>query len=141
MAQDRTLNNLVRQDLLEAFAAREGVEDLGTSLPPKGGRAAVKILDDFGTLRSETHGAVVWRYTGRHTQRFLGHEPTGRTIVVDGVTIVGGSEDDPAFHRIIDWHSVFEQMGVTGGGRPVTELPRNFDREPDPADWADPWSG
>lgn len=134
------LARLVREDVTEAFAAREGADDRGTSLPPVGGRRAVKILDDFGTLTSDTHGVVVWSYTGRNTQRFMGHAPTGRDIRVDGVTIVELDNPDTPYHRIIDWHSVFRQMGVAGGGRPVTALPPGFDREPDPAEWQEPWT-
>jgi hypothetical protein len=140
MPIDRELAALVRDDLLLAFAAGEDVPDRGTGLPPVGGRRAVRILDEFGTLTSDTHGAVVWSYTGRNTEPFLGHAPTGRTIRVDGVTIVSTDGGEPAFHRIIDWHSVFRQMGVAGGGRPVTALPKDFDHDPDPSDWSDPWT-
>jgi hypothetical protein len=128
---DDLLVELVREDLIEGFAAPDaelGRPDRGTSLPPLGEPMdSVQVVQEFGTLRGTDHGAVVWRYSGLNSVRFLGLHPTGREIIVDGITLVSGNADEPSFHRLIDWHAVYAQLGVANGGRPVSALPDDYD--------------
>lgn len=81
-----------------------------------------------GVLRSESHAAIAWQVSGRHAadptgdrRRFLGLAPTGTDVVVHGVTFVRPDADMPgglAFRRLIDWGSVYDQLGMVPG-RPV----------------------
>ena len=111
--------------------------DRGTTLPPRrreGGDAdedPVELLEDFGVMRSDAAVAMAWRYTGVHEVRFLGLEPTGRTVAVEGITIVTDGPDGPLLTRLIDWHSVYLQIGAARGGHPVTELEGEVEH-PDP---------
>ncbi len=123
---------LVHLDLGNSFA-RPGDRidsaddvDRGTVLPPvDGARDAVEILD-VGVMSNDTAAAVAWRYTGVHSEVFLGMAPTGRVVEVEGITIVQGTVGDPQLRSLIDWHSVLVQIGAATGGRPVTELPADF---------------
>src|SRR5690349_1665089 len=67
--------------------------------------------------------AVPWSVTATHVGLFVDLVPTGRTVVIEGVTIVTQRADDdprpPEFQRYVDWSAVFGQLGVALTGRPI----------------------
>jgi hypothetical protein len=140
---DDGVREIVRTDLAEAFArpadrmdGDDRERDRGTTLPPvDGARDAVELLEEFGVMRNDAAAAMAWRYTGVHSEVFLGMQPTGRLVEVEGITIVQGTADQPEVRSLIDWHSVLAQIGAVYGGRPVTRLPDDFvpPADPEPA--------
>jgi hypothetical protein len=74
-------------------------------------------------ISNDTHTAIVWEYTGVHTEPINGIRPTRREVTVRGVTIVDHSGKEPAFHRYIDWAEVMGQLGLTVTGRPTATPP------------------
>jgi hypothetical protein len=71
---------------------------------------------------------VAWTYHAKHTGKFAGIEPTGRTVTVRGVTLVDGSKDEPMFYRYIDWLDLCQQLGLSITGRPVVDPGVRFTR-------------
>jgi hypothetical protein len=69
--------------------------------------------------------AVEWSYGGVHT----GHEfnsitPTGRPVVMRGVTMVGLEKGRMKLHRYCDWAGCFAQLGLSLNWRvPVPSAP------------------
>ncbi|UDY36032.1 hypothetical protein [Dermatobacter hominis] len=115
-----SVRDIIVEDLTASF--NEASADRSLLLPIAG---SVELLDEFGVMANDVAASMAWRYTGRHDVRFLGFEPTGRTVVVEGVTIVTGSPDRPELTRLIDWHSVLVQIGAAYGGHPVTDVPED----------------
>jgi hypothetical protein len=74
-------------------------------------------------IANETHTAIVWEYSGVHTEPINGIRPTQREVTVRGVTIVDHTGKEPAFHRYIDWAEVMGQLGLTITGRPIATPP------------------
>ena len=107
------LHELVDRDvsdgLVDAFQRTEG---LGS-------------LDTFGTLdepiSSGTHDVLPWQWAGRHMGSLAGIPPTGRDVVVRGVTIVENRDGELVYHRFVDWLGVFEQLGAMLVTRPAVE--------------------
>jgi hypothetical protein len=73
-------------------------------------------------MHNERFVAVPWSVTATHIGTFVELERTGRTVVIEGVTIVKVPPTDdgtPEFQRYIDWSAVFGQLGVALTGRPI----------------------
>jgi hypothetical protein len=81
-----------------------------------------------GEVTNQHLSALGWTWGGRDTVGFNGLAPTGREIVVHGVTIVEVREgDDPLYHRFIDWTHVAGQLGLGFIGRTSTPEYREYD--------------
>jgi hypothetical protein len=73
-------------------------------------------------MQNEHFVAVPWSVTATHIGTFVDLERTGRTVVIEGVTIVKVPPTDdgtPEFQRYIDWSAVLGQLGVAMTGRPI----------------------
>ena len=70
-------------------------------------------------MSNNDFAAVVWSVNASHDNVFAGLAPTGREVVIEGVTIVSTSSEEPMFRRYIDWSNVLGQLGVSISGRPV----------------------
>jgi hypothetical protein len=73
-------------------------------------------------LTNTSYTAVTWTLNATHTGDFVGLAPTGRAVVIEGVTIIlvpQSDADDPQFMRFIDWSEVIGQLGVAMTGRPI----------------------
>jgi hypothetical protein len=69
--------------------------------------------------------AVPWSYTCAHVGDFRGVLPTGRTMRIDGVTIVDRRGGEDVFVRYVDWAAVFGQLGMTVSTR-VAVTPEEY---------------
>lgn len=79
-------------------------------------------IEQAPTFSHETGGhAVAWRYHGVDAVGVCGLAPTGRAIVIRGMTVV-----DPrtqTFRRYIDWLDAYAQLGLTMSCRSVIAPP------------------
>jgi hypothetical protein len=117
---------LVQRDtelgLAEAFQPTEGF--VVVSLAAREGFGDADVSSDPVTNGQVT--AVAWRWFGEHNGRTanLPYAPTGRSVTVDGLTVVTEDDDgEPRFHRYVDWLSTLAQIGVTLTDRPVYDEP------------------
>jgi hypothetical protein len=74
---------------------------------------------------------VQWIHRGRNEgadDPFVGLAPTGAEVEVHGVTLVEDrGDDEPLFHRYVDWVGTFDQLGLAVSARlPVSERPRHI---------------
>jgi hypothetical protein len=110
--------DLVRRDVFEglsnsieprdddAFALAEGFEFIADSpVSDADGRVAV----------------VPWRWRGAHVQPILGIEASGRELLVRGVTLITGGEEEELLHRYVDWADVLQQLDARFYPRPVVD--------------------
>jgi hypothetical protein len=70
--------------------------------------------------------AVEWTYRGVHDGEadFNGLSPTGRPVMVRGVTVTGIEKGRLKLHRYVDWAGVFAQLGLSLNWRvPVSSTP------------------
>lgn len=78
-------------------------------------------------MQNNDFAAIPWSVTATHVGPFIDLEPTGRTVVIEGVTIVTLRSDDdprpPEFQRYVDWSAVIGQLGVAMTGRPILATP------------------
>lgn len=77
-------------------------------------------------ITNELMTAVPWTWTGTHTGRsaLLPYQRTGRTVTVEGITLITEGEDgEPQFHRHVDWVGALGQIGITLTDRPVFDEP------------------
>lgn len=85
--------------------------------------AFVGPFTERGALVDAPYVVVEWRYTGvDNGDGFNGMWPTGKQVVVPGLTIVDTSPDQWLFHRHVDWNTVNSQLGGSRG-RASTPLP------------------
>jgi hypothetical protein len=102
---------------------RDIVAGLADVFSPLEGFRAPHQFANVAPISNGTQTAVVWEYSVTHTGDFQGIRPTGREIVVRGVTIVDTSGDEPVYHRYIDWADVFAQLSLSTTGRPALDDP------------------
>ena len=85
----------------------------------------LSALDTFGRvdepIASSTHDVLPWMWEGRHVAPLAGIPPTGTLVQVRGVTIVERGDEEPRFHRFVDWLGVFQQLGASLVTRPPVE--------------------
>lgn len=107
----------VHEDLNRAFADALDAQSARFEVPDEFAAEAEPMAND-------RFAALPWRYSAEHTGVLGGLQPTGKTLHIEGVTIVedlDGSE--PSFRRIIDWVAVMAQLGLSTSGRPVVDDP------------------
>lgn len=114
--------SMQRNDLTELVATdvRLGLGD-AFDLSTEG----LQPLDSFAAsdepIASSAHDVLAWQWEGRHIGTLAGVPPTGRSVVVQGVTIVDHRGDEPWFHRFVDWLGVFDQLGAVLVTRPAVD--------------------
>ena len=106
---DPEVFDVVERDLHEGFdgvftAVDDGFVRMDSTVPTRDGPTA-----------------VVWQFNAVHDGDFLGLAPTGRTILIDGVTVATLGPGGWQLARYIDWLSVAGQLGLTLSGRPVVD--------------------
>lgn len=72
------------------------------------------VAEPFGDLLPIGEGeatALPWRWRGTHTGVLGDVRPTGLPVDFTGVTLVRRDGGELLFHRIVDWHTLFRQMG------------------------------
>ena len=111
-SRDPEVYDIVEQDLYEGF--------LGAFSPTD--EAYERLVGTVPDAEGPT--AVVWRYRAVHDGDFMGLAPTGRELLIEGVTVATPGPDGWQLARYIDWLSVAGQLGLTLSGRPVvSKLP------------------
>lgn len=103
----------------ELDAERAAAEDVATGLRPwfDGDARELRVRDDVHEAGEVTNGtvtAVAWRYRATPRRDVWG-VAAGGPIDIDGVSFVDLERGQ--FARYIDWHGVFEQLGVSAAGR------------------------
>jgi hypothetical protein len=73
-----------------------------------------------GMLSNGPVTAVAWRYEANAKPDEWGVAARG-PIRIDGATFVNAADGDPVLSRYIDWHGVFQQLGVASAGRVTDE--------------------
>jgi hypothetical protein len=89
-----------------------------------------EVIEPFEDLLPiENAGAnvtvVPWVWRGRHEGTFFEARATGNAVQVTGVTMVMPDKDGYQFHRIVDWHTLYRQIGFLM----VCRRPRSPDTE------------
>lgn len=83
------------------------------------------LLDSLGDLDeplgSEHHDVLPWQWSARHVGVLAGIPPTGREVVIRGLTVVEWRDGEPWFHRFIDWLGLFDQVGAALVTRPPVD--------------------
>ena len=105
---------IVKRDVIDGlrdgFTAREENED-----------EAFVVAKDFDDekefIGNEGIAVVPWTYYCVHTGDFLCLFPTGRNIVINGVTLVDRRGDDTLLHRHVDWAGLISQLGLEVSAR------------------------
>lgn len=55
---------------------------------------------------------VPWFWTGTHTGHFREVRRTGLPVEIAGTTFITDSEEGLRFHRMVDWLSLYRQLGL-----------------------------
>jgi hypothetical protein len=99
-------------DFAVAFARADCVVYLRKWFTPRGGWAA--NAQSSGAAGPSGVG-VEWSFEGVHDGdgAFNGLSPTGRPVVVRGVTLVGVEAGKVKLRRYVDWAGLFAQLGLT----------------------------
>lgn len=82
---------------------------LGPAFP-----GSFSVVEPFAPLLPIDNGVVTvvpWVWSGRHDGHFFEARATGNPVEVTGVTLVRSDDDDLFFHRIVDWHTLYRQIG------------------------------
>ncbi|MHB8464270.1 MAG: hypothetical protein ACYDH6_21165 [Acidimicrobiales bacterium] len=100
----------------------EGLADFFT--PTQGFHVAAGFVEG-PPMTNGKHTSVVWEFHGKHDAVFQGVRPTGRHVVIRGVTVVDKSKRGRVlFHRYVDWLDLMSQLGLSSTFRPaLDELP------------------
>jgi hypothetical protein len=104
---------LTQQDL------EKGLQTVFTIAPPIDMESPVNTE----LLQNDKYAAVQWSLRAEHTGELFGFAPTGRGVVIEGLTIVEFPQkdgDDPQFLRFIDWSKVLGQLGIVTNGRSLS---------------------
>lgn len=103
-----------------AWVRRDVESGVGSWFSPLAGFAG---REEFGSapMTNESFTSVVWEYAGRHTAVFQGIQPTGREVMIRGVTVVDHTGPAPRFHRYVDWLDLMGQLGVSAAMRPAVD--------------------
>jgi hypothetical protein len=96
------LRQIIEDDLMSAFGS--AFSDIEIDIPAP--------FEDLLPIGSGDASAVPWRITGRHTDTFHDVRPTGFPIEVTGATFLVDSGGDTRFIRIVDWHTLYRQLGL-----------------------------
>jgi hypothetical protein len=74
-------------------------------------------------LASGAFRALSWSVEAQHTGPFVGIDPTGQTITIEGITIVNLENADlPIFQRYVDWSLVLTQLNIGTTGRTLERV-------------------
>jgi hypothetical protein len=100
------LRELIAADVASVFqAAFEPTEaNDGFSVPEE--------LDRVAPIRGDGATVMPWRWTGLHSGPFFEVRPTGNRVDIVGVTVVTEDGNDVRFHRIVDWLTMYRQLGL-----------------------------
>ncbi len=73
----------------------------------------VAPFGDFLPIEDDDANVTVvpWIWRGRHEGPFFEARPTGNLVEVTGVTMVTRKGDDFVYHRIVDWQTLYRQIG------------------------------
>jgi hypothetical protein len=85
-----------------------------------------KTVDERSGAAGAAGVAVEWTYSGVHdgAAMFNSLAPTGRPVIVRGVTMAGVEKGRLKLCRYVDWAGVFAQLGLTLNWRvPVPSTP------------------
>ena len=76
-------------------------------------------------IENDTVTVVPWVWQGRHDGQFFEARATGLPVEVSGITMVRIDDRELFFHRIVDWHTLYRQIGFLM----VCRRPRSPDTE------------
>jgi hypothetical protein len=108
-------------DMMMNLSARDITEGLGAYFAPHPGFQVASFVEPQ-VIGNQAW--VAWTFEGVHERaNFAGIEPTGRSVVVHGVTLVDTTTDPPVFRRYIDWIDVCQQLGLSVTTRPAINGP------------------
>lgn len=104
---DHPVVRLVTEDLLAA---------LNETFEQTGGFSSAADLP--APIEADGYTVVAWEYRGKERLNHLARKEFlagRRDVVVRGITVVTTSDQEPRFHRYIDWAGVYEQLGMVPG--------------------------
>jgi hypothetical protein len=123
---------------LDAEAARALVHDdvrsvFATSFP--GEVLTPHPFEEDQHIASETTVVVPWQWVGRHESTFLDIPATGIDVDILGVSLLrdDGSEG-VLVHRIVDWLTLYQRLGVVIGNRTTIDRSRILDESKQDSD-------
>jgi hypothetical protein len=95
------LFELIRDDVASALA-----EPFPGDLDIPG---ELRELLPIGTGRST---AVPWVWRGSHQGVFHDVRPTAQGVEIAGITILRDDGDELRYHRVVDWQTLYRQLGL-----------------------------
>jgi hypothetical protein len=111
---DGSLRDEVEQDVTQAFAtAFPGTFDI------------VEPFKHMPAIETDHVTVVPWVWNGVHEGTFFDARATGNPVEITGVTMVTDQDGKATFHRIVDWHTLYRQIGFLM----VCRRPRSPDTE------------
>jgi hypothetical protein len=112
---EEAIVELVEADVRSVFD--EAFPDGRFEVPPPFG--------DLGLIGNADVAAVPWIWRGTHTGHFREVRRTGLDVEITGTTFITDAGEELLFHRIVDWHSLYRQLGLMM----VCRRPRTEDTE------------
>lgn len=91
---------------------QEDVESVFREVFPDGTFEVARPFDELMPIGSDDVAVVPWYWRGTHTGDFREVRRTGLPVEFAGTTFLTGSDEDLRFHRIVDWHSLYRQLGL-----------------------------
>ena len=82
-------------------------------------------FDELVPIGGSDVAVVPWFWQGIHTGHFREIRRTGLPVEFAGTTFITESEEELRFHRIVDWLSLYRQLGLMM----VCRRPRTEDTE------------
>jgi hypothetical protein len=64
---------------------------------------------------------LAWEQPVIHVGSLQGTPPTGKELILRGVTIIDGNGGDPLYSRYIDWLALYADIGAITIARPAVE--------------------
>ena len=71
----------------------------------------VRDLAQEGPITNGSITAVAWEYRCSHVGWFQYAPPSGTVLTIRGATVVDHRNDEPIFHRNVDWLQVMYDLG------------------------------
>ncbi len=79
---------------------------------PDGRFEVPRPFDELLPIGGDDVAVVPWSWRGTHTGDFREVRRTGLPVEFTGTTLITESEDGLRFHRVVDWLTLYRQLGL-----------------------------